>query len=243
MKRLVPFAAVAVVLVLASCGLRMPVPTGTGTPTGSASPTPGATVAPPLAEEDVLFTISATLTSPVGATADIEQVVFAPVSTLDRIDEVEARLDEECGDWRSTIGEPAYVASLVTTTDTSKGGKKWPPSGQVVVSLSGFPVFEGDYTGFQNFCSSVQVLIPGTVVGVTPVPASAGSDSRGGWATVIYGFGIATEGGEDPTDERYTQLSDCVITLSEAAEESAIARSWLTAPQLDGACSVNNTGT
>lgn len=244
--KLLPAVALLPLLALAGCGV-MPVPTGTGTPTGSPTPTFTSSPTPspaPTATGDVLFTISATLTSPVGATAHIEQVVYAPTATLSDSAAVEAQLDEECDGWRDRFTATDYLVSEITTTDTSTGGKKWAPSGQVVVSLAGTSVFQGDFTPFQSYCSSVQALVPASIRGVTPVTAGGNPDSAQGWGSLTYGFGIATEAGTDATDPRYTQLTDCAITVSPAARAaSANAASW-TAAMLahPGACEVNSPG-
>jgi hypothetical protein len=192
----------------------------------------------------VLFTISAKLTSPVGATARIEQVVYKPVAELEDLDAITAQLDDECSGWRDTIGPADFVVGVITAKDTSTGSKKWPPSGQVVVTMAGTPVYAGDWETFQSYCTSAQVRIPGEVRGVTPVPAGADADSPGGWATLTYGFGIATEAGTDAGDDRYTQLSDCRITVTAAGRaESDLVEAWLTAPQSGpGMCEVNTPG-
>ncbi|MCU1441186.1 MAG: hypothetical protein JWP85_2183 [Rhodoglobus sp.] len=247
--RIVAAVLVGSALVLTACG-QVPFPVPSASPTSTASPTPtvsapSPTPTPlPTADGEVLFTISAKLTSPVGATAHVEQVVYKPESDLDDLDAITTQLDDECTGWRESIGPADYVVGMITAEDTSTGGKKWPPSGQVVVTMAGTPVFAGDWQTFQSFCTSVQVLVPGEVRGVTPVPAGGDADSPGGWATLTYGFGIATEAGTDATDRRYTQLSDCRITLTAAARaESDIVEAWLAAPQASpGLCEVNTPG-
>ena len=204
------------------------------------SPTPAATPD----DSDILFTISATLTSPVGAVAHVEQVIYAPTSDLSDVDSVTAQLDEECDGWRARFGQPDYLVGIITTTDLSTGGKKWSPAGQVVVSMAGTAVYQGDYTTFQSYCSSVQVLVPGTVRGVTPVPAGGSPDSAEGWGTITYGFGIATEPGTDSTDPQYTQLSNCKISVTALGKQlSAIAAKWTSSTiSRPGLCEVNHPG-
>jgi hypothetical protein len=236
-------------LLLTACA-QIPFPVPSASPTTTATPThtvsaPSPTPTPlPTADGDVLFTISAKLTSPVGATARVEQVIYRPESDLDDLDAITTQLDDECTGWRESIGPADYVVGMITAKDTSTGGKKWPPSGQAVVTMAGTPVFAGDWQTFQSFCTSVQVLVPGEVRGVTPVPAGGDADSPGGWATLTYGFGIATEAGTDATDRRYTQLSECHITLTPAARaESDLVEAWLTTAQAGpGLCEVNTPG-
>jgi hypothetical protein len=246
--RLIPAVALLGVLALSGCGV-MPVPGASGTPSSSpspsasfATPTPTPTVALPQGE--ILFTISATLTSPVGAVARIEQAIYAPTVELDDADAIAAQLDEECDGWRARFADPQFVVGIITLDDLSTGGKKWAPSGQVVVSMAGTAVYRGDYTPFQSYCSSVQALIPGSIRGVTPVPADGSPDSAQGWGTLTYGFGIATEPGTDATDSRYPQLTDCAITVSAAAKQlSANAARWASGPiGRPGACEVNTPG-
>lgn len=245
--RLIHVAAALSLLALAGCGV-MPVPGATGTPSGTPSPSisaPTPTPTPvPSAAGEVLFTISATLTSPVGAVARVEQVVYAPTAALADSTTIEAQLDEECDGWRARFPSHDYLVSEITTTDLSTGGKKWPPSGQVVVTLAGTSVYQGDFTPFQSYCSSVQAVIPGSIRGVTPVAAGGNPDSAEGWGTITYGFGVATEPGTDATDPRYPQLSACTITVSPAARAaSANAAAWTSATiSRPGACEVNTPG-
>ena len=249
--RTVAAVLVASALVLTACG-QVPFPVPSASPSATAIPThtvsapsPSPTPTPlPTADGEVLFTISAKLTSPVGATARVEQVVYKPETDLDDLDAITAQLDDECTGWRDSIGPADYVVGMITAKDTSTGGKKWPPSGQVVVTMAGTPVFAGDWQSFQSFCTSAQLLVPGEVRGVTPVPADGDPDSPGGLATLTYGFGIATEAGTDATDPRYTQLSDCRITLTAAARaDSDLVEKWLTTRQAGpGLCEVNTPG-
>jgi hypothetical protein len=244
MKRILPATAVLATLALAGCGV-MPIPSslpsGTSTATSSASPTPSPF---PTIEADLLFTISANVTSPDGATAHLEQKVYLP-SLPDDVDALEAQLDEECDGWRGTIEPAEFVIATITAVDTSTGSHHWGYDNLVGVSMNGTPVFQGDYQSFQSFCSTVQLEIPGEVRGVSPVPLHSEPDEPGGWATLQYGFGIPTEPGTDPLDdERYIQLSGCTITLSAFARtESDIAPTWLTIPQPNPeGCEVNHDG-
>lgn len=245
-------AAALTVVALTACGV-MPVPTLSPTPTGSGSATPTAIAPTPSSsptatvdptDPNLLFTISVTLTSPVGALAHVTQAVYKQVPTIANQAAVEQQLDEQCDGWRNTVGPADYVRTVITSDDVSTGGKVWSPSGHFVVTLAGFPAWFGDYTSFMAYCASVQGLIPGTIEGIAPVPAGAVADARGGWATLQYGFGIATDPQDQATDPQYTQLSDCVITLSPyAAANSAIAPTWAGVVQDPGLCEVNRNGT
>lgn len=241
--RLIHVVAPLAVLALAGCGV-MPVPTLTSTPTLSPSPTPTFSASPEPVAGDILFTLSATITSPVGATARVEQVVYAPVPDIDDEDAVVAQLDEECDGWRGRFTSPDYLVSAITVTDTSTGGKRWAPTGQVVVSMAGTAVYQGDYTPFQAYCASVQALVPATIRAVTPVPAGGSPDSAEGWGTITYGFGIATEAGTDVLDPRYTQISDCTVVVTPLARSlSTNAERWATSViGQPNACELNPAG-
>lgn len=240
-------AAVAVAL-LAGCA---PTPTlkttgaPSATPTASASATPTPTPTPTAAaitDPNALFTISAKLTSGTGATATILQTVYKPVATLPDLAAVQSQLDTQCTGWRDTYPTADYVVSTITATDTSTGGKSW-GNGHIVVSMDGSPVFTGDASSFQAYCASVQLAIPGTIRGVTPVPAGAGSDDPLGWATINYGFGFAYDSTHPDTPQPGdSTISNCVVTLSQSATASALATSWLTRTQYlpDFLCDVNH---
>lgn len=214
-------------------------PTASAAPSATPTPTPTAAA---ITDPNVLFTISANLTSGTGATATIVQTVYKPVATLPDLAAVQSQLDTQCTGWRGTYPSADYVVSTVTATDTSTGGKAW-NNGHIVVSMDGSPVFTGDASSFQAFCASVQLAIPGMIRGVTPVPAGAGSDDPLGWATINYGFGFNYEPGHpDTAQPGDSVISNCVVTLSQSATASALATSWLTRSQYlpDFLCDVNH---
>ena len=247
--RLIPAAVAALsVIVLAGCGI-MPVPTAaTGSlsrspsPSATGRPTPAPTETRPPA--DILFTITATLTSPVGAVAQLTQVVYAPTTKLDKIAQVAARLDAQCSGWQKRFTDPAFVVSTITAKDVSKNGKKWAPSGQFAVTMAGTAIYEGSLAADPKKCSTALGLIPGTIRGITPVRSDGSADSAEGWGTLTYGFSVPVKDGDDPTDEAYSQLSNCKITVSTAAKKlSANAADWATQKfTTPGECIVNTPG-
>ncbi len=183
---------------------------------------------------DLLFTISAKLTSPQGATATITQAVYAPVGDLDDLTAIEEQLDEECSGWRESTGAGSWLVAEIIAKDTSTGGREWGEGGQFVVTMAGAPVFQGDFSAFQAYCVSAQGDVPGTIRAVTPLVPGAEPDQPGGWATVAYGFGMA--------DDTNT-LSACRITLTTLARaESTLARRWPNIRQDAGFCEVNTLG-
>lgn len=243
MTRILPVAAVLAALALAGCGTETPMPTPTATasetPTATPTPTPTPTNEPaPEVDGEVLFVISAKLTAPDGATASIKQTVYQPFAELDDEDDVEDQLDEECNGWRDSIGEGDWLVAEIVTADTSTGTKEWDQGGQVAVTMAGAPVYQGDLESFQSSCTSVQVHVPGTVRGVTPLDPDGDPDEPGGWATFTYGFMVG-----DPDDDDSVRISNCRITLTDAAKaESTLAKKWTSIIQSPGLCEINTPG-
>lgn len=214
MPHLLP--ALLAVALLSGC---TPAPTPSAGPSSSPagpSATPSAS-ASASADPDILFTITATATSPSGAVADLRQVVYKPVAEAELPPTDIAQLDVECDGWRPLIAAPSFVVSDIDVTDRSGAGASW-NSAVAVVDLNGWPVFTGQISAFQSSCSSVQVGL-GATRGVTPVEG-------GDWELVDYGFGIATEAGADTPTPDDVLLSDCVMTLGADAASSAIATAW-----------------
>jgi hypothetical protein len=194
-------------------------------PSSTPSPTPSTVVDP-----NIMFSITATATSPAGAVADVTQVVYKPVAGSEATAAI-AQLDSECDGWESSYGSsPKFVKSTVTAVDRSPVGKHW-TGDPAIVSMNGLPVFTGDFGSFQSPCASVFIKF-GTAEGVTPVTKGS-PDSGSGWATYYYGFGVTTEDpGATTPGPHDTKISNCVITLSSyATTGSAIAASWASAAQ------------
>jgi hypothetical protein len=234
MRIAAPTIAVFAILTLGGCGL-LPsdVPTTAGSPTGDA-PTPTdtttATVAPAV-DPTVLFTITATATSPEGAVAHLTQVVYKPVDEVNP--DVMSQFNEECTGWGYGFPDAHFVGTTITAEDASPAGIAWdyPPA---VVSFDGYPVFTGDFLGFQAPCASIQIPIGGTAHGYLPILVGVSPDEEGGWAGVAYGFGEATDPGWSTKEaaKHVPTITDCSIELSdEAASTSAIAAKWPTAKQ------------
>jgi hypothetical protein len=215
-------------LTLAGCTPSTPSPTASPsdseTPSASATPTESASPTADPVDPNILFTITVTATSPSGAIAHLRQAVYAPVASTSSQVADEAALDSECDGWRAAYPSPAYVVTTIEITDESPAGKNW-TTPVAVVSMNGWPTFTGSVSSFMAYCASVQVSI-GSSRGVTPVNAAAGADGAGGWAHILFGFGIATNAGSDVPGPTDTLLSDCQIVLSPAASASAIASTW-----------------
>lgn len=247
--RLIPAAAAALsVLVLAGCGI-MPVPTAaTGSltrspsPSATGRPTPAPTETRP--PTDILFTISATITSPVGAVAELKQVVYAPTAKPDKLAQVAARLDAQCTGWQKRFTDPAFLVSTITAKDLSKNGKKWAPSGQFDALMAGTSIFEGSLASEPEKCTTAQGLVPGTIRAITPVRSDGSADSAEGWGTLSYGFSIPVKDGDDPADKAYSQLTNCKVVVSAAAKKlSKNATAWSTQKfTTPGECILNVPG-
>jgi hypothetical protein len=199
-------------------------PGETSSPTASTTPTE----APDAVDPNVLFTISATATSPEGAVAYLKQVVFMPTASVDGgyIDQ----LDEECAGWKAGYPNPSFIATTVTAVDASPAGVSWNYD-PAAVDLTGYPVFKGDFDTFQAYCATVQIKAGGTATGVSPLVGGKTPDQKGGWAHMAYGFGIDYDGSltYQQALKTNTQLTDCAIELSdEAVATSSIAAEWAT---------------
>jgi hypothetical protein len=244
MKRLLPLVAIATALTLSGCGTfgipgadttpsATPTSAQSSTPSPTPTPTPTPTPAPQF-DGEVLFTVAAKITSADGATANLRQTVYLPVDDLGDLDDIEGLLDDECGDWRDTVGDESFLVSEITATDTSTAGKRWSRDPQFVVTMAGTSVFLGDFEPFHAFCTNVQAFVPGAILAVSPLPSNTGPDETGGWATFAYGFGVLDEG---------TTLSQCRISVSEAGKAlSDLVRTWPGLRQDPGFCEVNTLG-
>lgn len=215
--RLLLPAIAAAALVLAGCAPAGPSPSPVPTVEASSTPSAEPTEPEPTVDPDILLTITATATSPSGAVADLRQVVYLPVAEEALLPEDIPQLDEECEGWRQVIAAPSFLVSDIDVTDRSGDGAFW-DTPVAIVDLNGWPIFRGEVSPFQSFCSSVQVGL-GATRGMTPID---GDD----WESVDYGFGIATEAGFDTPQPDDVALTACTITLGEAAASSPVALAW-----------------
>jgi hypothetical protein len=181
-------------------------------------------------DPNLLFTISVTATSPEGAIAQLVQRVYKPVAATAAQVADEAALDGECDGWRTRFPSASFVVSAIDITDLSPSGASW-DGAVTVASMNGWPVFTGEVSSFQAYCASDQFAL-GASRGVTPVDAAASADAAGGWASIEYGFGIATDFMDEEPFPGYTHFTNCTIELSQyAVDNSAIAAAWPTSVQ------------
>ena len=236
--------AVLVVALLAGCA---PATTTKGkpaskhpTPHTSSAPTPTPTAtAPDLGPlpANALFRITATVTEPGGAIADLVQTVFSPSAPTSSDT---ALLNAQCNlsgepTWQSNYTNPLFVITTVTAT-LRPGSKPWSADDQVAsYFLGGASAFSGAYEGAQATCSDGYVTIPGTMHGVAVVDSSDPVRGAYGWASQFgdYGFdGGGNYKGGDPQDSSGTGVvANCAIEESDAAKAlGGVIEGWLTQP-------------
>jgi hypothetical protein len=232
--------AIGVVVALAGCGPVSPPRAKAGphhpsaAPVASATPTPTATAVGlgPL-PANALFRITATVTEPSGASADLVQTVFAPTAP-DASDTV--LLDAQCNQsgqptWQSNYTSPEFLTTTITAS-LHHGSAAWSTNDQVsAYFLGSSSAFSGSYEVAQSDCAPGYIGIPGTIHGVGVVEAGDPISGSYGWASAfgLYGF---DGGGNDPSaaDSSGTGVvGNCAIEVSAAASAaSPVAAAWAT---------------
>jgi hypothetical protein len=235
MRIAAPTVVALAVLTLAGCSLlptavppTASTPSSDTTPSDAPSQEPTPTEAPVDVDPNVLFTITATSTSPEGAVAYLTQIVYKPTKSVDGgyIDQ----LDEECDGWKVGYPKPSFISTDVTAVDASPAGTTWKYD-PAEVDLTGYAVFKGDFNTFQAYCATVSIKAGGEATGVSPLVGGKKPDQKGGWAHMAYGFGIAYDPALSYKQalKKNPHLSDCTIVLSdEAIATSTIAAGWAT---------------
>ena len=212
--------------------------TGHPTPHTSSSPTPSpTTTAPSLGPlpSNALFRITATVTEPGGAIADLVQTVFAPAAPTASDT---ALLNAQCNlsgepTWQSNYTNPLYVTTTITAT-LRPGSKPWSANDQVAsYFLGGASAFSGAYEGAQAPCASGYITIPGTMHGVAAVEASDPVMGAYGWASQFGDYGF--DGGGNYPDAQESSgtgvVGNCAIEESAAAKATdGVIEGWLTQP-------------
>ncbi|HEY5229441.1 MAG TPA: hypothetical protein VIJ11_00930 [Galbitalea sp.] len=234
--------ALAVIVVLAGCapavlpkakvGHPHPAPSTHSASAPTASPTPTPVDLGPL-PANALFRITATVTEPGGASADLVQTVFAPAAPTASDT---ALLNTQCNiagqpTWQSNYTSPQYVTTTIKAT-LHRGSPAWSASDQVTAYFIGATsAFSGAYVVAQADCAPGYITIPGTIHGVAPVDASNPALGTYGWASVFGDYGF-DGGGNDPgaLDSSGTGVvNNCHIEESAAATAaSPIVAAWLT---------------
>ncbi|MDQ1551921.1 MAG: hypothetical protein QOD50_1343 [Actinomycetota bacterium] len=211
---------------------------GHTTSSSSSTPTPSPTAkAPDLGPlpANALFRITATVTEPGGAMADLVQTVFAPAAPTASDT---ALLNAQCNfdgqpTWQSNYTNPLYVTTTVTAT-LRTGSKPWSSDDQVAsYFLGGASAFSGSYEGAQAPCADGYITIPGTMHGVAAVDSSDPAMGTYGWASQFGDYGF-DGGGNYPDAEESSGtgvVGDCAIEESAAAKAlGGVIEGWLTQP-------------
>jgi hypothetical protein len=234
--------ALTVIIALAGCapavhpkakaGPGHPAPSPHTSSAASSTPTPTATPLPPL-PANALFRITATVTEPGGASADLVQTVFAPAAPT-AADTV--LLNTQCNlpdqpTWQSNYSSPQYVTTTITAT-LHPGSPAWTTDDQIAAYFMGASsAYSGAYTVAQSDCAPGYISIPGTIHGVAPVDGSNPALGTYGWASEFGDYGF-DGGGNDPggPDSSGTGVvKNCAIEESASAQAtSSVVAAWLT---------------
>jgi hypothetical protein len=214
------------------------------TPTATPTPTPAG---PPPLPANALFRISATVTAPGGAAADLVQTVFmpAPLTAAQK-----AQLTAHCGaqGFGDSTGEPPWKNNFATATGLTStitatlhaGSPAWNNSANAVLAdFVGSGDFTGAYGTFEAYCSPGYILIPGTQQALAPIQAANPGGQPYGWAGEFAGYGFYG-GGNDPGAPDLgggAVVSNCLVQLSGTAAANATAAAWAThIPKLIDGC-------
>jgi hypothetical protein len=220
-------------------------PAATPTPT----PTPSST-APSLGPlpANALFRITATVTEPGGASADLVQTVFAPAAPTAADT---ALLTAQCNldgqpTWQSAYPSPLFVTTTITAT-LHAGSPDWPVGDAVAAYFLGSTsAYSGAYLTAQAYCAPGDIKIPGTVHGVAPVDSANPAIGGNGWAGEFgeYGFDGSGNDPSDPDSSGTGVVGNCVIEESAAAKAtSGVVEGWLSQPfVLTAGCDFQGAG-
>jgi hypothetical protein len=216
----------------------------TKTPSASATKKAIPTLAPkpigpaPL-PANALLRITATVTAPGGAAADLAQTVYLPTPITSA---QKAQLDTDCADswdpnetnapWLNNFAGADILTSTMTATLHS-GSPAWDNTNNPVLSdfwASGD--FSGAYNTFQAYCSPGFISIPGTEQAISPIQSVNPSGQNWGWAGEFGSYGFYG-GGNDPENQDElgggAVVANCAIQLSSTAAASSVAAAWAAA--------------
>jgi hypothetical protein len=214
------------------------------TPSGSATKKPTTTLAPkpkvpaPL-PANVLFRITATVTAPGGAAADLAQTVYLPTPITSA---QKAQLTADCPDswgpdetdapWLNNFAAADTLTSTMTAT-LHPGSPAWDNTNNPVLSdFWAAGDFTGAYHTFQADCAPGFITIPGTEQAISPIQSVNPSGQNWGWAGEFGSYGFYG-GGNDPANQDElgggAVVADCTIQLSSTAAASTVAAAWAAA--------------
>ena len=196
------------------------------TQSGSATPTPDADEPPPV-DPNILFTITGTLLSAGGSTAELKQVVYRPVDETESMAADLARFDDpefSCGDWRTTIPNARFLESIVTVVDTSPPSTPWPDDmyAAVILFTGGHTVYTGSFNYFQAVCDEMAFAVLGQTRTVSLTIGESG------WASHEYGFAAQPN---EYAGTVGTAIENCTFEASDYALSSAAIQTWAATAQ------------
>jgi hypothetical protein len=227
-------------------------PTPSATPIVTPTATPTLTGPAPL-PANALFRISATVTAPGGASANLVQTVFmpAPITAAQR-----AQLNTGCAgeNDQDATGAPwlhnyqsAWILSSTMTATLNPGSPAWNnTTNGVLADYVGFGYFSGSYMGFEAACAPGFITIPGTQQAIAPIQGTNPAGQPYGWAGEFGSYGFYG-GGNDPggPDMGGTAVvSHCLVQLSSTAAANPTAAAWATrVPKVIDGCDYDGAQT
>jgi hypothetical protein len=214
----------------------------TSAPPTSAAPTPTPTPTPtwpPTLPANALLQITATVTAPGGASANLVQTVWmpAPITAAQK-----TTLTAACpGEGVGSVGSPwlnnykgAWVITTTMTATLNPGTTAWDNTKNgVLANFMGSADFTGAWSGFEAACSPGFIVIPGVQNAIAPIQGVNPSGQSYGWAGEFAGYGFYG-GGNDPGSPDLggnAVVSHCTVQLSSAAAAVPTAAAWATKVQ------------
>jgi hypothetical protein len=208
--------------------------------TAAPTATPGSTAAagPGPLPANALLRITATVTAPGGAAADLVQTVYQPTAiTAAQKTELTAACpdiddDETDAPWLNNYATALILTSTMTAT-LHPGSPAWANSANPVLSnFMALGDFSGAYNPFEADCAPGFIAIPGTEHAIAPIQATDPAGQNFGWAGEFASYGFYG-GGNDPTENEdlggAAVVSNCTIELSATAAANSVAAGWAAA--------------
>jgi hypothetical protein len=182
--------------------------------------------------DDVLFVITATETSPQGATASMVETVYKPIAASAISAKRLAALHKECDPWTDWMPHAAFVPVTISITDTSPAGASW--TDPVAAAGPGsWVAFFGHASGGQSMCAGRDVGV-GESSAIKIISRSKNADDEYGWARDEYGFYASPQSGSNFPAAVDRELTSCSIALSAyAVQTSDLVQLWPSTPQAE----------
>lgn len=211
-------------------------PSASASPIASPTPTPTPTPTfPPALPANALFQISAVVTAPGGASANLVQTVFLPTAItaaqrtqFNTVCKGETDTEATGAPWLNNYAHADVLASTMTAT-MNPGSPAWSNSTNPVLSdFMAFGAFSGAYRTFEAYCAPGTIQIPGTEQAIAPIQPTNPSGQLYGWAGEFSAYGFFG-GGNSTSDADLggkAVVSNCHVQLSSTASASTVAAGW-----------------